>query len=92
MSMRSLMASAAGGMVLALSAGINPLQAQGSQTEQQFVNQVAAENLMEVRLGQAAQQRATNPSVKQFAQRMVIDHTSMQKQWMAAAKKNDIDF
>ena len=92
MSMRSLMASAAGGMVLALSAGLNPLQAQGSQTEQQFVNQVAAENLMEVRLGQAAQQRATNPSVKQFAQRMVIDHTSMQKQWMAVAKKNDIDF
>ncbi|HZA93608.1 MAG TPA: DUF4142 domain-containing protein [Gemmatimonadales bacterium] len=91
MSMRSLMASAAGGMVLALSVGINPLQAQGSQTEQ-FVNQVAAENLMEVRLGQAAQQRATNPSVKQFAQRMVIDHTSMQKQWMAVAKKNDIDF
>jgi putative membrane protein len=92
MSMRSLMASAAGGMVLALSAGLNPLQAQGSQTEQQFVSQVAAENLMEVRLGQAAQQRATNPSVKQFAQRMIIDHTSMQKQWMAAAKKNGIDF
>jgi putative membrane protein len=92
MSMRSLMASAAGAVVLALSAGPHPLQAQGSQTEQQFVNQVAAENLMEVRLAQAAQQRATNPSVKQFAQRMVIDHTSMQKQWMAAAKKNGIDF
>jgi putative membrane protein len=92
MSMRSLMASAAGGMVLALSAGINPLQAQGSQSEQQFVSQVAAENLLEVRLAQSAQQRATNPSVKQFAQRMVIDHTSMQKQWMDAAKKNGIDF
>jgi putative membrane protein len=92
MSMRSLMASAAGGMVLALSAGLNPLQAQGSQTQQQFVNQVAAENLMEVRLGQAAVQRTTNPVVKQFAQRMVIDHTSMQKQWMAAAKKNGVDF
>jgi putative membrane protein len=92
MSMRSLMASAAGGMVLALSAGLYPLQAQGSQTQQQFVNQVAAENLMEVRLGQAAVQRTTNPLVKQFAQRMVIDHTSMQKQWMAAAKKNGIDF
>ena len=92
MSMRSLMASAAGGMVLALSAGLDPLQAQGSQTEQQFVSQVAAENLMEVRLSQAAQQRATNPSVKQFAQRMVIDHTAMQKQWMAAAKKNGLEF
>jgi putative membrane protein len=92
MSMRSLMASAAGAVILALSAGLDPLQAQGSPAEQQFVNQVAAENLMEVRLAQAAQQRATNPSVKQFAQRMVIDHTSMQKQWMAAAKKNGIDF
>jgi putative membrane protein len=92
MSMRSLMAGAAGAVVLALSAGPHPLQAQGSQTEQQFVNQVAAENLMEVRLAQAAQQRATNPSVKQFAQRMVIDHTSMQKLWMAAAKKNGIYF
>jgi putative membrane protein len=92
MSMRSLMASAAGGMILALSAGLDPLHAQGSQAEQQFVSQVAAENLMEVRLSQAAQQRATNPSVKQFAQRMVIDHTEMQKQWMAAAKKNGLEF
>ncbi len=47
---------------------------------------------MEVRLAQAAQRRVTNPSVKQFAQRMVIDHTSMQKQWMAVAKKNNIEF
>jgi putative membrane protein len=92
MSMRSLMASAAGGMVLALSAGLSPLQAQGSQTPQQFVSQVAAENLMEVRLAQAAVQKATNPAVKQFAQRMIIDHTSMQKQWIAAAKKNNLDF
>jgi putative membrane protein len=92
MSMRSLMASAAGGMILALSAGLDPLHAQGSQSEQEFVSQVAAENLMEVRLSQAAQQRSTNPSVKQFAQRMVIDHTEMQKQWMAAAKKNGLEF
>jgi putative membrane protein len=92
MSMRSLMASAAGGMVLALSAGLDPLQAQGSQAEQQFVSQVAAENLMEVRLSQAAQQKAVNPSVKQFAQRMIIDHTAMQKQWMDAAKKNGLEF
>jgi putative membrane protein len=92
MSMRSLMAITAGGMALALSAGVDPLQAQGSQTEQQFVSQVAAENLMEVRLAQTAQQKAASSSVKDFAQRMVIDHTSMQKQWMAAAKKNGIDF
>jgi putative membrane protein len=91
MSMRSLMGSAAGGMVLALSAGLSPLQAQGSQTTQEFVSQVAAENLMEVRLAQTAAQKAANPSVKQFAQRMIIDHTSMQKQWIAAAKKNGLD-
>jgi putative membrane protein len=90
--MRSLMASAVGGMVLALSAWLEPLQAQGSQTEQEFVSQVAAENLMEVRLAQAAQRKVTSPSVKQFAQRMVIDHTSMQKQWIEVAKRRGLDF
>jgi putative membrane protein len=92
MSMRSLMASAAGGMVLTVGASLNPLPAQSSTAQQQFVSQVAAENLLEVRLGEAARQRAMNPSVKQFAQRMVMDHTSMQKQWMAVARNNNIEF
>jgi len=96
MSMRRLMAAATGGLVIALGAvGSNTAQAQETAfrtAEQQFINRLAAENLMEVRLGQAAQTKAANASVKQFAQRMVVDHTSMQKQWMALAKKSDLEF
>lgn len=93
MSMRKLMAKAAGGLVIAFAAGhMTTLQAQGAAGDQQFVNQVAAGNLLEVRLAQTAQKKAESPTVKQFAQRMVIDHTSMQKQWMAAAKRNNLDF
>ncbi|HJR15623.1 MAG TPA: DUF4142 domain-containing protein [Gemmatimonadales bacterium] len=96
MSMRTLMAGAAGGLMIALGAvGSNTVQAQETAfrtSEQQFINRLAAENLVEVRLGQTAQTKAANTSVKQFAQRMVVDHTSMQKQWMALAKKNDFEF
>ena len=49
-----------------------------------FVREAASANLMEIRLGQLAQTKATNQSVKQFGQRMVSDHTNMQNQLMAA--------
>ena len=93
MSMRRLMVQAAGGLVIAFGPGVSgTLHAQGQDADQAFITKVAASNLLEVRLGQAAQKQAENAAVKQFAQRMVIDHTSMQKQWMAAAKKNDLEF
>jgi putative membrane protein len=93
MSMRRLRARAAGGLVIALGAGLTgTLQGQGVGTDRQFVDQVADKNLVEVRLGQAAEPKAQNPMVKQFAHQMVIDHTTMQKQWMAAAQKNGIEF
>lgn len=93
MSMHRLMAKAAGGLVLTLGAGqMTTLQAQGEGTDQQFVSQVGAANLLEVRLSQAAQQKGGNTSVKQFAQKMIVDHTDMQKQWIAVAKKDNIKF
>ena len=93
MSMHRLMAKAAGGLVLTLGAGqMTTLHAQGEGTDQQFVSQVGAANLLEVRLSQAAQQKGGNTSVKQFAQKMIVDHTDMQKQWIAVAKKGNIKF
>jgi putative membrane protein len=95
MSMRKLMAWAAG--VMALGAGhISTLEAQetsaNESADQQFINRLAAENLLEVRLGQTAEKNGSSAAVKQFAQQMVSDHTAMQKQWMALASKNDLDF
>jgi putative membrane protein len=93
MSMHRLMAKAAGGLVLTLGAGqMATLHAQGQGTDQQFVSQVGAANLLEVRLSQAAQQKGGNTAVKQFAQSMIVDHTDMQKQWIAVAKKDNIKF
>ena len=45
----------------------------GSDTE--FVNTVAMDGMAEVELGRLAVQKAKSPEVKQFAQRMVADHS-----------------
>jgi putative membrane protein len=45
----------------------------GSDTD--FVNTVAMDGMAEVELGRLAVQRAKSPEVKQFAQRMVADHS-----------------
>ena len=96
MSMRRIMAGAAGGLVIALGAGhMTTLQAQeeaaSRSADQRFITSVAAENLLEVRLAQQAQTRAADSSVRVFAQRMVVNHTTMQKEWMEVASENDLE-
>jgi putative membrane protein len=56
-----------------------------------FIRQAMAGNVLEVRLGRAAQLKATNPAVKQFGQKMVTDHSAMQSQWIALASKNGLN-
>ena len=90
--MRRLMARAAGGLVIALGAGLNTIQAQQVGTDQQLVAQVAASNVLEVRLGQTAHNKGANVAVREFGQRMVNEHSALQKQWMDGAKKNGIPF
>jgi putative membrane protein len=45
-----------------------------SAVDRKFVSEVAGANLAEVQLGQLAAQKASDDTVKQFAQRMVKDH------------------
>jgi putative membrane protein len=47
-------------------------------------------NLLEVRLAQIAERKAVNPSVKQFAQRMISDHGRLQNEWTALATSNGV--
>jgi putative membrane protein len=55
-----------------------------------FIRQALAGNLLEVRLGGLARSKATNAAVKQFAQQMVTDHSTMRSQWVALATKNGV--
>jgi putative membrane protein len=46
-----------------------------STTDQHFVKEAAEGGLAEVEMGNLAEQKANNPEVKKFAERMVNDHT-----------------
>jgi putative membrane protein len=59
----------------------------GSEADAAFIREVVSDNLLETRLGEVAQNRSQNASVKQFARKMVNDHTDMQNQWTAMASR-----
>jgi putative membrane protein len=60
-----------------------------AEDDQEFVVKAASGGLMEVQLGQTAAQKANDPAVKEFAQRMVNDHGQVNNELKAlAALKN----
>jgi putative membrane protein len=90
MSIRRLLAMA-GGMMMALAVTPRaPLHAQIGELRQdsRFIFDAASSNLLEIRLGQQAQSRASSPAVKQFGQQMVTDHTNLHNQLTALLSKN----
>src|SRR6476620_10512582 len=52
-----------------------------------LIRDVITDDMLETRLGQVAQQKAVNPSVRQFAQRMISDHGRMQSEWISMASQ-----
>jgi putative membrane protein len=105
MSLRHLKALAAGGLLIA-AVPPSPMHAQAKPTEQaktiaendsvakdaSFIHETATGELMEVRLGEIAGQKATNPAVKQYGERMVTDHQKLEKQWTEIASKHGMPF
>lgn len=51
-----------------------------------FVQMAASSDMFEIQSSQMAMSRSQNPAIRQFAQMMVTDHTSMSQQLMAAAQ------
>lgn len=103
MSVRGLVATAAGGLVIALAAGsISPLQAQAKpaaaknsanadiKRDSRFIHEFTSDNMLEASLGKLAEQKAENPAVKQFGQRMDTDHNKLQNDWVNVATKNGL--
>ncbi len=91
---RYLMTTAAT-LLLAVSP-LSPMHAQAGTTppndsvsaDAAFIRRAAADNLLEVQLGELAQHQATNSMVQKFAQRMVTDHGTLEKQWTDLASKH----
>lgn len=77
----------------------NPENAQQMQMQQEqnasmrkmqdraFVKKAAEGGLAEVRLGKLAEQKATSPDLKNFAQKMVNDHTQLNEQMRPIAQQ-----
>jgi putative membrane protein len=55
-------------------------------TDEDFVKSVANANLAEAKLGEVGQIKGTDPRVKEFAKRMVIDHAEVSHELRSAAK------
>jgi putative membrane protein len=58
--------------------------------DHKFVKEAAMGGLAEVELGKLAQEKATSPAVKQFAQRMVQDHSKANDQLKQVAEKEGV--
>lgn len=61
-----------------------------SSADKKFVMEAAAGGMEEVQLGQLAAQKATNPDVKSFGQRMVDDHSKANSQLMQIASQKGV--
>ncbi|WP_437598135.1 DUF4142 domain-containing protein [Sorangium sp. So ce590] len=70
-------------------------QAQGgdtklSKSDREFIEKAGQGGLLEVRLGQLAQQRAASPEVKRFGQRMIDDHSAANKRLAQLAQQKGV--
>ena len=62
----------------------------GKTADKTFAMKAAAGGMAEVKLGQLAQQKASNPDVKQFGMRMERDHSDAGMKLKDVASKNNI--
>jgi putative membrane protein len=58
------------------------------RADAEFIRDVYADNQMQIQLAELAREKARNREVRQFAERMISDHTRLQNQWTAMASRN----
>jgi putative membrane protein len=61
-----------------------------SKTDDAFVEKAASGGLAEVKLGQLAEEKGSNPAVKQFGRRMVRDHSKANDDLKSAAERENL--
>jgi putative membrane protein len=67
-----------------------PASAALSSADRDFAMKAASGGMAEVQAARLAEQRSTSPQIKQFAQRMVADHTAANNELMQIAKQANI--
>jgi putative membrane protein len=72
--------------------GLSALSASAalSSADREFAMKAASGGLAEVQAAQLAEQRATSPQIKQFAQRMITDHSAANTELQQIAKQANI--
>lgn len=65
-------------------------QSGASKAETSLIDQIARDNMLEVRLGKLAEQHAASDSVKNFGKHMAADHAKAADELKAAAQKAQI--
>lgn len=87
---RTFVLTALAAMVLCLGATRAPAadEDKSGLSDQQFVTEASGGGLAEVNMAQLALQNSTNPQVRQFAQRMLNDHTMANRQLNALADRD----
>jgi putative membrane protein len=67
-----------------------PAHAELSNADRNFVERAASGGMAEVQAAQLAQQRSNSPQVKQFANRMIADHTQANSELQQIAQDQNI--
>ncbi len=67
--------------------GMQTAAGQPSPVDKMFVSKAMQGSLAEVQLGQLTLQKSNNPQVKEFAQRMIDDHTKLNEQMKPVAQQ-----
>ena len=62
----------------------------GVQAEGDFIRQVMADHVMEIRLGEQARRKASDADTRRFAERMVADFGNWRDRWSGLASRNDV--
>jgi putative membrane protein len=91
MSLNRLIVVLVGALFVAQAWAVAAQQSSGvAPADQKFVKEIAADSLAEVKLGQLAAEKASDEAVKQFAQRMVKDHSAANNELKKIAEQKGI--
>jgi putative membrane protein len=88
--LRFLLVAIASGCVLSAIGAATAADAVLSEADRAFVTKAAQGGLMEVAAGKLAIQRGLDPTVKDFGQRMVTDHTAANEQLKSLAQSKQL--